>query len=222
LRLFAVLRERAGRAELVLDGLPDGLDVAGLKREIARRHPELGPLEPVRCAVGTNYVNDESALAEGTVVALIPPVSGGAPESLENGVLELSAGPLDPAACQRRVEHAGCGACCVFTGLVRDSNRGRRVLKLEYEAYPALAEAEMRRIFERCLAAHGAPLRMLVQHRTGSLAVGEPSVVVAVASPHRERAFQACRFLIDALKTSLPVWKKEHYPGGEHWIGDRS
>jgi molybdopterin synthase catalytic subunit len=147
---------------------------------------------------------------------------------VERGVFELAAESLDPLACQRRVAHPSAGACCVFTGVVRDSNRGRRVLRLEYEAYPALAEAEMRRIFARCLAApdtsgaSGAPLRMLVQHRIGTLAVGEPSVVVAVASPHREHAFQACRFLIDELKQSLPVWKKEFYPGGEHWIGDRS
>jgi molybdopterin synthase catalytic subunit len=221
-RLFAVLRERAGRAELALDGLPAQLDVAGLKRELARRHPELGPLESVRCAVGTEYAPDEVALADGAVVALIPPVSGGAPDALEAGVFELRSEPLDPEACRRRVAHDACGACCVFTGCVRDTNRGRRVLRLDYEAYPELAAAEMERIFARCLAQHGAPLRMLVQHRTGALAVGEPSVVVAVASPHRDHAFQACRFLIDELKQSLPVWKKEHYPGGEHWIGDRS
>lgn len=225
MRLFAVLRERAGRSELVLDDLAEGLDVAGLKRELARRHPELGPLDAVRCAVGTEYAPDAGPLPGGAVVALIPPVSGGAPDALERGVFELCTEPLDPHDCQRRVAHPASGACCVFTGCVRDSNRGRRVLRLEYEAYPALAEAEMQRIFARCLAAaatSGAPLRMLVQHRTGSLVVGEPSVVVAVSSPHREHAFEACRFLIDALKQSLPVWKKEFYPGGEHWIGDRS
>jgi molybdopterin synthase catalytic subunit len=87
---------------------------------------------------------------------------------------------------------------------------------------------QMQRIFARCRAVLGAgddperALRMLCQHRTGTVAVGQPSVVVAVASPHRADAFEACRFLIDALKQSLPVWKKEVYEDGHHWIGDRS
>ena len=86
---------------------------------------------------------------------------------------------------------------------------------------------EMARIFERCrseLAADDAAraLRMLCQHRVGVVEVGEPSVVIAVASPHRDQAFRACRFLIDELKASLPVWKKEFYEGGAHWIGERS
>lgn len=116
---------------------------------------------------------------------------------------------------------------CTFTGTTREHNRGKRVVRLEYEAFEAMTGPEMARIFERCrreLDADAASraLRMLCQHRVGVVEVGEPSVVIAVASPHRDLAFRACRFLIDELKASLPVWKKEIYPDGEHWIGERS
>ena len=125
-----------------------------------------------------------------------------------------------------RIGHPSCGGSAVFVGTTRDTNRGEAVVRLEYEAYDAMTGPEMERIFDRCRAelapANGGGLRMLVQHRVGVVEVGEPSVIVAVASPHRDLAFRACRFLIDALKETLPVWKKEVYAGGHHWIGDRS
>ncbi len=229
-QLFASLRERAGRSVLALDALPEPLDIAGLKRELARRHPELGELGHVRGVVGTSYAGDATPLRDGMSVALLPPVSGGAPDSaqaLAHGVFELCPSLLDPALAQRRVEDANCGAVCTFTGTTRGHNRGRTVVKLEYEAFEAMTGPEMGCIFERCRAELAADegaraLRMLVQHRTGTVGVGEPSVVIAVASPHRDLAFRAARFLIDELKASLPIWKKEHYPDGEHWVGDRS
>lgn len=228
-RLFALLRERAGTGRLVLDDLPEGLDVAGLKRELALRHPELGDLGAVRGVLGTRYVPDATPLAGAEELALLPPVSGGAgdaerdDEALERGVFELCPGALDVGACWRRVSHSACGAVCLFTGTTRATNRGESVTHLEYEAFEAMAGPEMARIFARCREAHGAELlRMLCQHRVGTVGVGEPSVVIAVASPHREAAFRAGRFLIDELKASLPVWKQEHYQGGAHWIGDRS
>jgi molybdopterin synthase catalytic subunit len=231
--LFAGLRERAGRSELELDGLPEGLDLAGLKAELERRHPELGALAQVAGVVDTEYVPDSTALRDGQEVALLPPVSGGAPdgdEALAAGVFELSEAPLDPEACRRRVEHDSCGAVALFCGNARERNRGQDVVRLEYEAFDAMAGPEMRRIFADCVAAHGDPdgtrperaLRMLCAHRVGPVEVGEPSVVIAVASPHRAPAFDAARFLIDELKRRLPVWKKEVYAGGHHWIGDRS
>jgi molybdopterin synthase catalytic subunit len=231
-RLFAVLRERAGTGEIALDDLPDDLDVAGLKRELERRRPELGALARVAGAVGTDYVADSTTLADGDVVCLLPPVSGGSDrggdDALARGVFELVPEPLDPAAALARVAHASCGGTALFVGTTRAANRGQPVVRLDYEAFEAMTGPEMQRIFERCRAAldtGGDPerkLRMLCQHRTGTVAVGEPSVVVAVASPHRAAAFEACRFLIDALKESLPVWKKEVYEDGHHWIGERS
>jgi molybdopterin synthase catalytic subunit len=228
-RLFAVLRERAGASEIVVDGLPEPLDLAGLKRELERRRPELGRLARVAGAIGTDYVADATALRDGDQVSLLPPVSGGAGGEggeLHQGVFELRAEPLDPGAALARVRHPACGGTALFVGTTRATSRSRSVVRLDYEAFEAMTGPEMGRIFARCLAAHGgAPeraLRMLVQHRTGTVGVGEPSVVVAVASPHRDAAFAACRFLIDALKETLPMWKKEVYADGHSWIGDRS
>jgi molybdopterin synthase catalytic subunit len=226
-RLFAGLRERAGVDALELADLPEPMDVAGLKRALEERRPELGPLGFVRGVVGTAYVPDGTALADGDEVALLPPVSGGSgadeDAALAQGVFEIAAAPIDPAACQRRVEHRSCGAVVLFTGLTRERNRERDVTRLDYEAFEAMAGAEMGRIFARCRETlDGAELRMLVVHRTGTVAVGEPSVAIAVASPHRDAAFQAARFLIDELKASVPLWKKEVYADGHHWIHDRS
>ncbi len=208
-RLFAGLRERAGRDEIVVRDLPLGVDVAGLKRALQQLHPELGDLAHVSGVVGTTWVRDDRALAEGDAVALLPPVSGGAP------------GPDDEAA--------------FLEGNARDHARGRRVLRLEYEAFAEMTGPQMRRIFERaraeCAPAGGEAdlgeprermLRMLVAHRIGVVEIGEPAVVVAAASPPRDAAFRACRFLIDELKKTLPVWKKEHYEDGGTWIGERS
>ncbi|HED66363.1 MAG TPA: hypothetical protein ENJ09_12515 [Planctomycetes bacterium] len=234
-RLFASLRERAGADELTLRGLPDALDIRGLKRELEERHPELGPLSHVRGVVGTTYVSDDTALAPGDEVSLLPPVSGGLPDGLEAGVFELSADPLDPEDARRRVAHPSAGAIVVFTGTTRDHNRGEEVTRLDYEAFEEMAGAEMARIFQACNEQYGPAsarpgglgpealtLRMLCLHRTGTVEVGEPSVVIAVSSPHRDAAFRAARFLIDELKKSVPLWKKECYADGHHWIGDRS
>ncbi len=234
LSLFASLRERAGQSKIRLEGLPEGLDLAGLKLEVARRMPELGDLSHVAGVVGTEYVTDDYRLAAGDAVALLPPVSGGSGGSeveLEAGVFELHKTPLDEEACRKRVAHPSCGAITVFSGNAREWNRGQQVTLLEYEAFEAMVEPEMRRIFERCnehcrpseAESGGSPrvLRMLVQHRIGEVAIGQPAVVIAVASPHRDKSFTACRFLIDELKKTLPVWKKEVYADGEHWIGDR-
>ena len=109
------------------------------------------------------------------------------------------------------------GALAVFLGTVRDHNAGRRVLFLEYHAYPAMALAEMARI-EAAAVTRFSVSRIAVAHRTGRLAIGEVSVGVAVAAAHRADAMDACRFVIDELKKSVPIWKKEHFEGGAVWI----
>jgi MoaE-MoaD fusion protein len=230
--LFASLRERAGRGEIVVEDLPEPLDLRALKAELTSRYEELGSLEHVACVIGTEYVSDETAVQEGDEVALLPPVSGGEmteDERLARGVFQLETEPLDPEAIRRRVEHDSCGAVVLFSGNVRETNRDQSVERIDYEAFERMAGPEMERIFEACLRRHGgdavdvaSPLRIFCVHRIGTVAVGESSVLIAVASPHREAAFDAARFLIDELKKSLPVWKKEVYADGHHWIGDRS
>ena len=225
-RLFAVLRERAGRDALELAGLPEGLTVGELKARVAEAHPELGDLTHVAGVVGTEYARDDRVLVEGDPVALLPPVSGGAGPDYAAGAFELSSEPLDVSSLQARVVAPHCGAVVTFTGVTREYNRGQDVVLLDYEAFEAMAGPEMARIFADCRERFGDKgerrLRMLCVHRTGTVAVGEPSVVIAVASPHREAAFEAARYLIDTLKERLPVWKKEVYGDGHHWIGDRS
>jgi len=226
-RLFAGLRERAGRETLVLD-VPDELDVAAAKRLLEAGHPELGPLTGVRGVLGTSYVADATRLAPGAELSLLPPVSGGsgADQALAEGVFELSAAPLDATRALARVEHPSCGAVVLFSGNARERNHDRDVVRLDYEAFADMAASEMRALFARCRSEveRGQParaLRMLVQHRTGTVAIGAPAVLVAVASPHREAAFVAARFLIDELKRSVPLWKKEVYADGHEWLGDR-
>lgn len=233
-RLFAVLAERAGAASVQVEFTGGELTMAELKRLVMEQHPKVGQLGFSSGVVGTSYVADDAVIDLASELALLPPVSGGQPEALEAGVFELSSEPIDPGSLGARVAHATCGATVVFTGTTRNRNRGQIVEQLDYEAFDAMAGPEMSRIFERCLKSFGPPaasadedrrqrvLRMLCVHRTGTVPVGEPSVVIAVSSPHRNAAFDAARFLIDELKQSLPVWKQEHYQDGHHWIGDRS
>jgi molybdopterin synthase catalytic subunit len=227
-RLFAGLRERAGTDRVVVAGLRAGATLAELKAALAAERPELGSLAHVSVVVGTSYAREDRVLAPGDEVALLPPVSGGSgaqeDRALAAGLFELARDPLDPAAIEARVLHRFCVAVLAFTGRTRSTNRGREVVRLEYEAFDAMTGPEMQRIFARCRAEvlGAAAARMLVVHRVGVVSVGEPSVVIAVASAHRAPAFAAVRFLIDALKETLPIWKKEVYADGHAWIGDRS
>jgi molybdopterin synthase catalytic subunit len=123
---------------------------------------------------------------------------------------------LDEAVAH--VKHGGAGAVCVFLGTVRDHNEGHPVVKLEYEAYPAMAVAEMTRIAGE-LAAEIPGLRVAVLHRTGALVVGDVAVVCAASAPHRGEAYAACRALIDRVKARVPIWKREHGPQGAYWVG---
>jgi molybdopterin synthase catalytic subunit len=116
------------------------------------------------------------------------------------------------------VQHAGAGAVCLFLGTVRDHNDGRAVVKLEYQAYAAMAVAEMKRIADE-LTAETPGVRVAVLHRTGSLAVGDVAVVCAASAPHRAEAYAACRALIDGVKARVPIWKREHGPDGAYWVG---
>ena len=133
----------------------------------------------------------------------------------------LTADPIDPGKVGIGVASPADGAIATFVGIVRDEARGKRVARLEYEAYGSMAEGEMRKIFAEMERRFGVK-RARVVHRTGVCQVGEASVVIAVAAPHRSAAFDACRFCIDTLKETVPIWKREVYEGGAEWIGDRS
>lgn len=131
-------------------------------------------------------------------------------------MVALTAQPIDVAAVERAVAWTGAGALLTFTGVARDHFDGRPVLGLFYEAYPELAIPELAKIIAEIRQAIPAA-RLAIVHRTGEVALGEPSVVIAVAAPHRAEAYEASRQAIEALKARVPVWKKERYRDGEGW-----
>ena len=202
-RLFAGLRERAGHARLELE------DVARVEDVWPRL--DLGDEPPgLLYAVNRAYVEREQALADGDEVAVIPPVSG--------GTFRLVEEPLDVAAVLREVEDPEAGAVASFVGTVRRGSRGRDVEHLEYEAYEEMAEPMLTELGEDLTQRHGL-CAVAVHHRLGRVEIGEASVVIAVSAPHRAAALDACREAIETLKTTIPLWKKEVYAGGEEWIG---
>jgi MoaE-MoaD fusion protein len=202
-RLFAGLRERAGVARLELE------DVARAGDVWARL--DLGA-EPggLMYAVNREYVGRSHELQDGDEVALIPPVSGGA--------FLVTAEPLDVARVVAEAANDEAGAVASFVGTVRRASRGRNVQHLEYEAFEEMAEAMLMRLGESLTEKHGLTA-VAIHHRIGRVEIGEASVVIAVSSPHRASALDACREAIDTLKETIPLWKKEVYEGGEEWIG---
>jgi molybdopterin converting factor subunit 1 len=213
-RLFARLREQAGSETEALE-LPAGSTLADVYDALLRLHPALeADRNAVRGAINQEFADWTTAVADGDEVAFIPPVSGGA----HGGVLfELTARPLDARRLEAAVEHKGAGAICTFTGVVRDNSRGRAVTHLDYEAYAEMATAQMRKIGDE-IAERWPEARVAMAHRTGRLEIGEASVVVSVSSPHRAEAIAACKWGIDRLKESVPIWKKEHAADGTFWI----
>jgi len=207
-RLFAGLRELAGARAVDVE-LPEGATAGDVWPAL-----ELGD-EPQGLLIAVNkvYVPRDSVLSAGDEVALIPPVSGGA--------FRLSEEQLSLEAVVSEVGSDQAGAIATFTGTTRAHSRGRDVIRLEYEAYEGMAEAEMERI-AATLREKYALVGVAIHHRVGVVGVGETSVVIAVSSAHRADALAACAEAIDTLKGSVPLWKKEIYVGGEEWIGQGS
>jgi len=130
--------------------------------------------------------------------------------------IQITREPIDPTLVSDHVDREGCGALVTFSGTVRGKSHGKAVLYLEYEAYLALAEAELGRVVQEAETNFG--VRAAVQHRIGRVFPGESSILVAAASPHRASAFDACRWIMDTIKTSVPIWKREHHSEGVDWI----
>jgi len=199
--------------------LPPGATVASLL-DLLRGEALLAPeaLRSAAIAVNQEYAPASHLLADGDEVAILPPVSGGAPpvSGGSEGVVALVRGPIDAAAIQQALKSPADGALCIFDGIVRGNTRGRPTLHLDYHAYEAMALRQMQRLREEALARYAVRDLALV-HRLGRLLVGETSVYIAVASPHRGPAFDACRFVIDTLKKTVPIWKMEQFVDGALW-----
>jgi molybdopterin synthase catalytic subunit len=203
-RLFAGLRERAGTDRLDVE-LPDGATVRELLDALAGT--PVGPIGPRQCVVAINreYADAGQPIAAGDEVALVPPVSGG-----EGPVrsIRVTAEPLDVAALSAAVRDPRAGAVVLFEGVTRE------VPRLDYEAYVQMAVERLREIAEAEAERHGL-CAVAVEHRTGTVPLGEPSVIVAASAPHRGEAFSGARAVIDRVKAEAPIWKVEVADGGE-------
>jgi molybdopterin converting factor subunit 1 len=217
LKLFATLRERAGASDLDRE-FSAGVSVAEVWHALTREFPALsGQEDALSFAVNQEYVKPDFRPLDGDEVAFIPPVSGGLIGDVV-GPVRIVRAPIDILALERAVADPGAGAIATFVGSTRNENSGRRVLRLEYEAYEPMALSEMRKLAAEAGERFGI-IRAAITHRIGVVEIGEASVAIAVASAHRAEAFSACRFLIDRIKEIVPIWKKEHFEGGEIWVG---
>ena len=217
-RLFAMLRERAGRDAFELE-LADGATVADAL-EALRDRDGLGDMldrMPVLAAVNREYAASERTLAPGDELALIPPVSGGAETGSRADPephVRISAEPLSLDAVASAVGRPDAGAVVTFQGTTRDVER------LEYEAYVEMAETRIAAILRDCVDRHRLEAAA-AEHRVGAVPLGEPSVIIAVSARHRAEAFAGAREAIDRIKAEAPIWKREVEDGGRgvsRWV----
>jgi molybdopterin synthase catalytic subunit len=222
LRFFASLRERLGRSEETRE-VPSGATVGTVWELLKREHPELAVVErSVAFAVAQEYVDKTHPLQDNDELAFIPPVSGGTMTEEPRRILcKITQAPIDPQELTNFVADPAAGAMTTFVGTTRNTNDVRRVIRLEYECYPGMAEKEMVKIAEEALIRW--PIKKIAMiHRLGRVDIGEASVAIAVSSGHRHAAFEACHYAINQLKETVPIWKKELYEGGELWIGSQT
>ena len=212
-RLFAGLHDLVGQRDVILE-LQDGATVNQLYEQLSREYPVVTPYLPTLvCAVDEEYVPPEHELREGDDVALIPPVSGGGDDCFL-----VTADPLDSERLVAAVRQDESGALVLFYGVARNHSEGRRVRALEYDAYPEMAEKKLREVADE-VRGRWPVTGIGVYHRTGRLAIGEASLLVAVSAAHRREAFEACHYAVDRIKETVPIWKKEIWEDGEGaWV----
>lgn len=211
LLLFAGLREAVGQKEVGLE-----LEAGALLRDAlalaAERFPAVGRYgDRLFVSLNERHAAPDTALQEGDEIALLPPMSGG------GGRSRLESAPLSMDALLEEVSGPDCGGIATFTGVVRNHSRGQQILHLEYEAYEPMALREMEAIVEQ-VQKRWPEVRVAIAHRVGRLEIGDAAVMIAAAAPHRAQAFEACRYAIDTLKQTVPIWKKEFAEGGAYWV----
>ena len=231
-KYFAGLRERFGCSQEDVE-IDKGREttVADLWDALESRHPELERMRSfVRVAVNRDFAQESDAVRPDDEIALIPPVSGGSgadepsddgeADSIEDetGAFRVTVDPLDTDRVRGFVGRPEAGAIVLFEGVVRDHTGDHDVSYLEYETYLGMALEKL----EETAAEVGErweDVQVAIHHRYGRLEIGEKAVVIAVSSPHRAAAFEACQYAIDRLKEIVPIWKKEVGPDGEEWVG---
>ncbi|HTK94043.1 MAG TPA: molybdenum cofactor biosynthesis protein MoaE [Terriglobales bacterium] len=210
---FGLLREIAGGAEQRL-AVKDGARLADVLAACEKQWPKLADYLPASAtAINQEYASGDRALQDGDEVALLPPVSGGAPEP---AFVKLQRERIVPHDIVPRLERPEDGAIVLFDGIVRNHSHGRETRYLEYEAYEPMALKQLEQLVAEARQKFAIRNVALV-HRLGRLEIGESSVLIAVYSAHRAPAFEACRWLIDTLKKTVPIWKKEFFADGAVW-----
>lgn len=219
---FGILKDLAGQGVDSLD-LPEHAVLGDVLTHYETRIPSLRTLSSsLAMSINQEYAEAESELHAGDEIALLPPVSGGWGELALDLTLDrlnwvkIVREKIDMAVLLNKVKCPADGAVVVFEGVVRDNSRGRRTLFLDYETYEEMAIKQMNGLAGQALSQFGIRQVVMV-HRIGRLQVGDTSVVVLVASAHRAAAFEACRWLVDSLKQTVPIWKKEYFEDGAVW-----
>lgn len=223
---FGILKDTLGASRIEL---PEGSTVGDLLARLSERQAN-GLLRGIAVSVNAEYAQAEHVLSENDEVGLLPPVSGGAGQAGEGSsagapdeiaepspvVVGLTHEPIDTEKLAAAAKRGEDGAVVVFDGIVRDNTRGRQTLHLDYEAYEEMAARQMLELAERARRSFGVR-HVTIVHRLGRLGVGETSVLIVVASAHRAQAFDACRWVIDTLKKTVPIWKRETFVDGAVW-----
>jgi len=213
---FGRLKDIVGRGEDSAD-LPEGARVEDAFAHYRSTFPALAGLRAsVAASVNQELAGWTAPLRSGDEIAFLPPVSGGAVAAASRDWIEIVHNPISAAPIVERVKGPAEGAVVVFDGIVRNHSGGRATLYLDYEAYEPMALEKLRELAAAIRARHSISGLALV-HRLGRLEIGETSVFIAVSAPHRAVAFDACRFAIDTLKRSVPIWKKEYFADGAVW-----
>jgi len=216
---FGMLKDLAERGSDCLS-LREEATLGDVLRHYQERMPRMRAILPsIAMSINQEYAGPESRLQPGDEIALLPPVSGGSGDAAlveRVNCVKIVREKIDTPALLEKIKRPPDGAAVVFEGVVRDNSRGRRTLFLDYEAYLEMALKQMNGLVEQALA-HFGIREVAIVHRIGRLQVGETSVVVVVAAAHRGAAFDACRWLIDTLKRTVPIWKKEYFEDGAVW-----
>jgi MoaE-MoaD fusion protein len=214
---FGMLKDLAGGANDWLD-LAEGASVRDvLEHYSAKSHAIREAMPSLAVAINQQYATEDAKLNDADEVALLPPVSGGSDDSRGRSVhVSLVRDRIDGSLVLERIKRPEDGSAVVFEGVVRNQTRGRKTLYLDYEAYEEMALRQMEALAEQALKQFQIRDVALV-HRLGRIEIGETSVLIVVASAHRAAAFDACRWLIDTLKRTIPIWKKEYFEDGAVW-----
>ncbi len=194
--------------------LPERATVADLLSQLGESWPGI-VLKGIAVSVNAEYATASHRLLNGDEVGLLPPVSGGT-DAAEPARVALVRDPIDAEQLVSSAKQGADGAVVVFDGIVRNNSRGRTTLYLDYEAYEEMAAKQMDELAREAVPRFGVRHVTLV-HRLGRLGIGETSVLIVVTSAHRAQAFDACRWLIDTLKKTVPIWKRETFADGAVW-----